>query len=219
MSESKMSTSITTVSKRKHKIKKKEVDAKVFSLNGTFPNMSKTPSDNAVYKVVGTYEQINVIATSLTLQVFNSLFFSLNLLNGYTDLQAVFDQYRLDEVECWIIPRFTSEPTNTGNPGLLSTVVDYDDSTALSTVGQALDYANCLTSSGLNGHYRRFRPHIAMAAYSGAFSSYANREHVWLDSASAAVQHYGLKTANTTTDVIYHYDLIARLHFSFRNSR
>jgi len=44
---------------------------------------------------------------------------------------------------------------------------------------------------------RVIRPRSAVAAYSGTFTSYANKYGQWVDTASPSVQFYGLKAAIT----------------------
>jgi hypothetical protein len=175
--------------------------------------------DNQVYKVSQSLVLANAIVTSLALATFATFSFSLSQLDQVASLVAVFDQYRIDEIEMWLFPHLSSNNAASGNPGLLATVIDYDDSNALTTFAQALDYTNCLTSSGLMGHYRRFRPHLATAAYSGVFTSFANDEETWIDAASTGVLHYGVKSAAATTSSVETYDAIVRFHVSLRNVR
>jgi hypothetical protein len=172
-----------------------------------------------VYKVSQSLVLANAVVTSVALATFATFSFTLSVLDQVSSLVAVFDQYRIDEIEFWLFPHLSSNNAASGNPGLLATVVDYDDTNALTTFAQALDYTNCVTSSGLMGHYRRFRPHVATAAYSGAFTSFANEERKWLDAASPGIIHYGIKTASATTSSVETYDAIVRYHVSFRNVR
>jgi hypothetical protein len=176
--------------------------------------------DNQIYKVSQTVASGGALTTSTTLPTFATLSgFTFNLLDQAASFEAVFDQYRFDEVEVWMYPRLSSNNSASGNPGLFASVIDYDDSNALTTFAQALDYTNCVTSSGLMGHYHRFQPHCATAAYSGTFTSYANQEGLWIDMASPAVLFYGVKLASTVTSSVETYDSIYRFHFSLRNVR
>jgi hypothetical protein len=122
-------------------------------------------------------------------------------------------------LEISYIPRSNSNTALTSNEGLFTTVIDYDDATALSTQAQALDYSSALTCEGYLSQRRVFVPHIAVAAYSGTFTSFANEEAPWIDSSSNSVQHYGLKTAWTASTSVCTYDLLIRGWFQFRNVR
>jgi len=107
----------------------------------------------------------------------------------------------------------------TGAFGYFTTVVDYDDATALTLPAQALDYSNALSGEGYQAQRRVFKPHVAIAAYSGAFTSFANEESPWIDNISSGVQHYGVKTAWTVTAALQHMDVNVRMWLQFRNVR
>jgi hypothetical protein len=174
--------------------------------------------DNVVYPVV-QMTLVGSLSSSASLATFAAYNFTLASLDQYTTLVTLFDQYRFKEVEIMFSPRTIGANGTSTNTGQFATVVDYDDSSTLGTYAQALDYQNVQTSYGTDGHYHRFKPHAAVAAYSGSFSSYANLESPWIDCASSSVQHYGVKTAWTVTDTVYTFDLTARFQLEFRNVR
>jgi len=77
---------------------------------------------------------------------------------------------------------------------MLYVITDFDDSATPSTISSLLSYSNCTAVSPGQEHRRIFKPRIAMAAYAGTFTSYANMPaSTWIDAASPAVEHYGLK--------------------------
>jgi len=180
--------------------------------------MKAPPMDNKPYKTQQMTITSGWLSSSASVAVFSGMNFQLANLDQVSTLAALFDQYQLTEIECWIVPRNLNTGSNP-NYGLLASVIDYDDSTSLSTFGQATDYQNAVISSGVEGHYRRFTPHAAVAAYSGSFTAYQNVAAPWIDAASTTVQHYGLKVAWTVTDTAYVVDLITRYHVSWRNLR
>jgi len=193
-------------------------DGKLFSAIGQM-QIWKVPTNNTILPIMQTYVHPNSPFTSSALSAtFGGLAFMVSSLDQISSLTALFDQYRIIEIEVWIIPRTTNN-TVTSNTGLLATVVDYDDDTVLGTLGAALDYTNVVVGTGIEGHYRRFKPHAAMAAYSGAFSAFANVESPWIDAASTGVRHYGLKSVWTATDIAYNSDILVRLHTEWRNVR
>jgi len=192
-----------------------EKQNKIFSLQGLTMPRSGRYNDNQIYKVTQTYEVSAFHVTSTTLPTFFSFNQVLSVLDNATAFTTIFDEYKFTEIEAWIVPRVSDGTTN----GLLHSVIDIDDSTALTTVAQAFDYQNCLVASTCNGHYRVWKPHAALAAYSGAFTSFANKEAPWCDSASPNIQHYGLKTAASATSTVLTFDLIVRVHLAFRAVR
>jgi len=157
------------------------------------------------------------LVSSTSITVFNSTSFNVGSLDQIASLTALFDQYRIVGIETWLVPE--GQPASGADNGELATVIDYDDATMLSSFASALDYENVVVSNGAVGHYRKWKPHAAIAAYSGAFTSYANEESPWLDAASTGVLHYGQKMAITATTSSQSYDLVYRLHTEWRNFR
>lgn len=154
---------------------------------------------------------------------YEALGFSLaNQVVDYTSLTAVFDQYRCRLIQAWLVPRIgPAQISASANTGLVTSVVDYDDSTAWSSYSTGLEYANALTAPGAMGHYREWKPHIAFPVYqSGGFNAYGNTDcDVWIDCAYPSAAMYGLKVASEITDSAYVYDLIVRSTWEFRNQR
>jgi len=106
---------------------------------------------------------------------------------------------------------------NFGGENLYS-VIDYDDANALTTVAGALAYTNVIVTPMTNGHYRKWRPHIAVGAYSGAFTSFKNEVSNWIDVASPGVQHYGLKVVADVTSInTLSIKMFSRVWVQFRN--
>lgn len=216
--EMKSSSSSQVVSARRRNPTKKNKNTSVtsvFSLDKPLQFSLRAPMDQQVYKFVLTSGS-NAITSSTGTEVDTSIVIKLNLLNNYADLTAVFDQYRIDEVELLMIPRFLNTTTGT-NCGDQYSVVDYDDSGA-ATIATLLQYTNVVITSGSNGRRIRWKPHVAMAAYTGsAFTDFANVTGQWIDSASADVPHYGVKHGWSVTSSALTIDYFFRALVSFRN--
>jgi len=149
-----------------------------------------------------------------TVPVFPTINITGSLFNDFAQYSNVFDKYRILEVE---IDFICVNPTIDGN-GLFVTVIDYDDDSALSSLNQALDYKNAYSCSTTTSFKRTFIPRISMAAYSGAFTSYAEgKVGQWIDCASSGVLHYGLKTHLGASIPSTQYQLIIRAHLQFQN--
>jgi len=192
--------------------------ALAFAVDGALPSANNYSSSNQVFDVSQSTETVLALASSTSIPTFSAASFQLTDIGQYNSWTNIFDQYRIREIEVWLVPQ-QSETTANTSMGLMTSVIDYDDATALTTIANALDFENALTTSGMAGHYRRFVPHVAMAAYAGAFTSFANVSSPWIDAASPTVPHYGLKTAWTPTTSAQNYSLIARYHLQFRNVR
>jgi len=185
-----------------------------FPLAGAFSNQ--------VYNIVQAYDAGTVFTTSVTVPTFAALNFTLNSLDQVSSLTAVFDQYRIRCVEARFIPIAYSGTAGVNIPlstGKTTSVLDYDDSSVLTTYAAALDYQNEMTTETGMPFTRTIRPHIATAGYSGAFTSFINDDAQWIDAAYPSVQHYGIKVANTVSVVTVAYSAIIRMWIQFRNVR
>lgn len=153
------------------------------------------------------------ITTSTITNVYTAANFTLNSFGGYTAYTALFDQYKIQEIEIWLEP---SANNISSGFSLYATAIDLDDSVTPTTFASVADHQGALVTGGACGHYHRFVPHIAVASYAGTFTGFTNNPDQWIDSASPAVQHYGLKTALLTTAVAIGYNLTVRAKVSFR---
>lgn len=127
-------------------------------------------------------------------------------LNGANALLAVFDQYRIENVTVSFHPLTqtgfitagtvaTVVPTGYYNCNVLTTCVDTDDAVVPGSEAIVIDHESCIVHGPLVRSFQRsYVPAVAIETYqTGGFGGYGNRTMQWLDSASSAVQHYGLK--------------------------
>jgi len=133
----------------------------------------------------------STLTTSAATGVFGATNVTLNQLTLATSFQAVFDAYRFLQVTIRFVPLVPASP-GSSNYSLL-TVLDYDDSNVPTTTASLRAYDTLYESSFGQYHERTFVPRIALAAYSGTFTSYAQGVNTWCDIASGTVQWYGLK--------------------------
>jgi len=171
--------------------------------------------DNKIFNVVQTAIQTQVVTSSTTVTNNAPVGFFINDLSQVSSLTAVFDQYRIMQVEIWLRP---SNVTGPGIQGQVYTVIDYDDNNAITNPVNYSQYANCTITQPHEGVYRRFRPHQAINTFgSSAFGSFTNAISQWNDSASTTVGHYGFKIATTIMSQSVSYDIVKRYWVQFRN--
>jgi len=188
-------------------------------LSGRWPHMNDPHLDNTTYNFIETDTQVGLLNTSTSISQAFGTYSALNGVPNASNYAALFDQYRIVQVEIWIVPQIGGSGGILLNAGtLLKTVVDYDNTTTTATQAYFDDFANCHTTGIQSGHYRRYTPHVATAAYSGAFTSFSNVPAPWIDTASNSVQHYGLKIYSDATPLgAISVDVITRYHLQFRN--
>jgi hypothetical protein len=154
------------------------------------------------------------ISTSVTVPIYGAAFFTLSNFSAATQLTAVFDQYRFKQIEVWLEPA-AAQGTTVFAP--IATAIDLDDANTPTSFGIVSDKPGAIVSQGGAGHYHKWYPHIAVATYSGTFTSYSNEPALWLDCASPAVQHFGFKfAAMTTSTAVIPYVLTVRAILQFR---
>lgn len=177
-----------------------------------------------LYSFVQTFDQSTISQTATTPH-FGSFVIQLSFLDNVTPFTTLFDQYRFDWCECIFRPMYTAQALTALSSVIvpqLYTVIDYDDPTPLSTLNGMREYQN-LQMSELETVVRRFKPHAALAAYTGSFSGYGNLESPWIDCASSTVQHYGVKYAidagDTGQTALQTWNCTMRVGVSFRNVR
>jgi len=202
--------------------KTQQTHLRVFDHAGKVPMF--TLPDNKNYQFVQTIDSVFVVQQAAITDTTGSYYFSLSQLAQVTTFQALFDQYRIDEVQVVLRPAYLSQPLTsftTVRVPLLYVAIDYDDVNT-PTISTMREYSNC-TQTMYETVVATFQPRIAMAAYSGSFGSFANQGGQWIDMASPSVQHYGIKYAceggaagQTSLQV---WDGTIRYKFSCRNVR
>jgi len=156
-------------------------------------------------------DQNTVLTTTVGGPTTFAQYYTLASFGGISSYIGVFDQYRFEQLEVWLEPTAPQGTTVFGN---LITAVDLDDANApTSTLGNK---AGAIVGEGSSGRYHRWKPHVAIAEFSGSFASYGNFPATWIDSASQNVQHYGFKAYALATPVAITYNVSYRAVLSFR---
>jgi len=208
------SRSFPATTKNQGRLRRSTKDGSVLK----FPSPRCPFIDNLPYNIVQTLNTTTLSSSTIgtAFGISNTTF---ALLDQNVQLGAVFDQYRIAMVEVRYVPNSSLNTAPGSTYGILATVVYYDDSSNLPSYAAALDYSNCLETEGYKDHKHVYVPHIAVAAYSGVFTSFANETAPWLDCSSNGVLHYGTKAAWTQTTNATTYNILQRVWFQFRNVR
>lgn len=156
----------------------------------------------------------NFLTTSTLVPVYAGLTYQLSSFSGFNRYTALFDQYRIEQIEVWIEPA-SAPAANISYPEVAS-AVDLDDGNVPTGIGNVSDRPGALVGLGISGRYHKWKPFIATAAYSGVFTSFTNVVAPWIDSGSTNVQHYGLKVAASISSSPVQFNLVARARVSFR---
>lgn len=210
-----MVTSLSKGRKKGGKNLGKKFTGKVFDISGARPMPNLTTPLQTYTITAEAYS--TAFTTSATVPTYFGTNFTLSLFQAYGSYTSLFDEYLIEEIECWL--ECTVAPSSTVASAQLFSAVDFDDGNTPGAINTVLGKQGCLSSEVTSGHYHRWRPHVALAAYSGAFTSYSNIDSCWIDCASPAVQHYGLKACCPTADgVVRTINLTTRAKISFRGA-
>jgi hypothetical protein len=188
-----------------------------FDVNQNWPGISRTTDSRHVQIQIQTEYDGVLLTTSNIAAVGAGLSFALSTAPGSTTLCALFDQYRIDKVDVWMFPAANFATTGSMEQGVWTSAFDPDSGGTPASFNAMQAHSGVVQTSILASHYHSFVPQIAVAAYSGAFSSYTGIDPQWIDTVSSAVQHYGIQAfaGNSTTNGIA-ITYIARLTVSFR---
>jgi len=161
--------------------------------------------------------------------------FKLSDVSGYTDFTTLYDMYRIRAVAVYVSP--TIQPVGTTTAGTLSTfntkcttVIDYDDSDVLASVGDARQYDTCkhvwMNIANNKPHKRYFTPAVATEVYRSTISTgYGVKWGEWIDCSQADIPHFGLKinlstpVAITSADVGVGVTVEVKYYLEFKTTR
>jgi hypothetical protein len=180
-----------------------------------FPSPSQSNRPNAVFDIYKSAE-FSAITASTSVDITGAFNFALAQVNDYTHLQLVFHEYRIAMVEVSFLPQ-VNQINTTGFSTGFTTAIDYADATAIS-IAALRDYPSAQTTEDYTKQVRTIIPRVAVAAYSGAFTSYMAVEAPWISTASPSVQHYGVKYGIRVAGAALVYNVFVRYHLQFRNT-
>jgi hypothetical protein len=203
--------------RRKKKIKQRPLAAEGQCIGSEFNSLAGRPFPHQLsleQSVVAALEfQQTLFTTSIIAASYVGTSFALNAFGNYTEYGALFDQYMFEQIEVWLEPQ---APQGTTTFAAVATAIDLDDANAPASFAAVLGKQGAIAGYGGGGHYHRWRPHVAIAEYSGTFTSYGNVPSTWVDSGSPGVAHFGLKTSAAATAVAIPYQITVRAVIRFR---
>jgi len=213
-----MSSSSSVIRRPRRVARKKGARSNVdtsFNPTSTFPYMNKHLSSDTIFTVQSqvTYSAYQTSSASVPNGAAKK--FILNDIQNSGSFTSVFDEYRIRDIEVWLVPRESFSIAAGSNAGLLTSAVDIDDVSA--GLISLTDASGAITTPGVCGHYHKWSPRVANSVYSaGAFGAFGAEESPWLDCASPSIEHYGLKSYITVCSQVYIFDLIARYTVDYR---
>nr|WPR18745.1 MAG: capsid protein [Owegonang virus 22] len=156
--------------------------------------------------------------------------FRLNDLPGVSDFTALYDQYQIKAVKVTLMPKYDTAtqvvssgtvPNSAHAMNRVISCIDYDDNTALTSIGDALQYQNHKMTKGIRDHSRYLKPRCLLEAYGGiGLTHYMPRKNQWIDVANITTPHYGLKWIITQSPgIALSYDMKVDYYIACKNVR
>lgn len=186
------------------------------------PRNSKYAPKITSIRQVSNLGTVTSTATGDTLQV---LKFNFDDIPGYSDLAAVFDQYKLDKVDLRFVPNGTNAALVGGGASqirsVLYTVFDPNDAVAPGTLNELIQYQNCTMTPYCDELKRTVYPRLSVNSSDEEGTITLSPAGTWCSTSQKDVDWYGLKigasangnSAGTTQVWVVH----AVLYFSFKN--
>jgi hypothetical protein len=147
------------------------------------------------------YQTFTWTTTSITVPVLTGNYFTFGGLGYASSLATVFDQYRVKRIQVLLQPGITMTTDTVPEPALWASAVDQDNAGTPASLASLVCKPGTCVSGFTSGHYHSWKPSIAIDAYNGAFTGYANADEQWIDCTNTNVQYYGLKTACEVSNV------------------
>lgn len=218
-----MSTALTVPSSmvRRGKKSSKKAGGAAGFVNKTFNPQATRPQptlSSPLHAFTTVLESTgNAFTTSTSVPTMFSASISLSGLANQSKYVALFDEYRIEQAEIWLEPSIVMSPSV--GSAQFGSVIDLDDANTPSQFGDVTGKQGAIVSETGTGHYHKWRPFVANALYSGAFTSFGSEPAPWIDCASPSVQHFGVKAMVPAADGIarlYYYTI--RVVVSFRGN-
>lgn len=157
----------------------------------------------------------------------NQLAPSLSLLDQASTFTALFDQWRIVEMEVMVHPAnrtgSTLQYTQTLPPAVYM-LEDNDDGASPGTLSACREYQTCEVLDPFRVHTRKVQPRIAAALYNGVSTGYGLApKGTWVDCSNASVPYYGVKLGisggNVSQTELWSAWVHVRLTFELRHVR
>lgn len=159
------------------------------------------------------------VSTSAVSDVSFKLESTLADVPNFSEFTGLFDRYKIGGVLFKLIPRFNVAPVGPTTPSQIMTCLDYDGN-GPTTIAAINQYQNLKVSRGTAIHKRFYKPAVLLAAYQSLTGTgYVPKWNQYLDTANAAVPHYGLYGMIPACVADVTYDLEVTYYIQCKNVR
>lgn len=142
---------------------------------------------------------------------------------GYTEFQALYDQYKILRVKMEFIPKVTApELGSAAHASNFWTIIDYDDQASPVSLDELMQRSGLKRTKCTSKQTRILRPMVAKPIYKDGLTNAYGPGRAWIDAGNPDVPHYGLKWVLEKADVaasMMSYDCQVTYWVAFKNVR
>jgi len=162
-----------------------------------------------------TYVASGQFTTGVGSATFWSFYCQAADISSSTNLSGNYDQYRINKIKLWKIPFDKVNTTALTGRTLSYELIDFDDSSVMTTVNQALEVENVKITHPYEVCCLEFIPRVAVTTGAG----FSNVKPQWLDCANLTIPHYGAKGVMPIQTVTASFWFVAEVDISYRSHR
>lgn len=153
--------------------------------------------------------------------------FMISDLPDYTELTALYDQYRVDKLVVHFMRGSTPSSLGHQDIGTLMTAVDFDGGATGLTFNQFLSYESCEATSHDKDKFITIKPRAELAqvdSSSATVSSTLAGVNAWFDCSNTSIKHYGVRWGMTpyssgAASYAQWYTVWIEAYVTFKNTR
>lgn len=166
-------------------------------------------------RFTGSFATLTIQSITDTFAGYN---FSLEDVPNYTEFTALYDMYKINAVKITFLPQMTQNVSlgSVNNPQASTrffSVIDYNDSSAPTSIDELRQYQSCKMTPILRKHTRFImKPKILDSSNSS--------RSPWISTSSPSTNYFGLKVAvenmSSSTTTFMDYTIEAKFYLSFK---
>lgn len=172
----------------------------------------KSKAANTIVTIVRSSFSSLTEAVGVSMFTSNGKVYSLSQMASFSNMTALYDNYRIIQVKEEFIPQ--ADPSTLGtNIPLLGLLVDHDDYSPPTTIARWMNDPRANIKPFTHKRSITFRPHLD-ADVGNLASAGIVKDKMWLDSDDATAAHYGLKWGLFNDGTTYNYKMYRRTTYT-----
>lgn len=169
-----------------------------------------------------------IVSANSTSDVFGTQVFSLSQVPKFSEFTELYDQYKINLVKWYLIPRGNQSDvgtsTTTGQLMGVFSALDYDDNTAPTSIQDIMEYQNSKMTRSYQMHKRVLKPrarvNVVGSGGAGVNGQIMGSKNPWIDCNAPTTPHFGVKYVLQQLPAgTQMYDMKIDFYLAFKNVR